>query len=186
MKLKDITNIIEKWSPLEHAETFDNVGLLVGNPNNNIDKALITIDATEDVIDEAINQNCNLVITFHPIIFSGIKQITEKTYVERVVEKAIKNDINIYAVHTNLDNNPKGVNYKIAERLSLKNTSLLLKKDNNEVGMGMIGDLNDELSEIEFFEFLKLKMNVKHIKHSPLLGKKIKKIAVLGGWKFCY
>ena len=181
MKLKDITNIIEKWSPLDQAETFDNVGLLVGNPNNNVDKALITIDATEDVIDEAINQNCNLVITFHPIIFSGIKQITEKTYVERVVEKAIKNDINIYAIHTNLDNNPKGVNYKIAKRLSLKNTSLLLKKDNNEFGMGMIGELNDELSEIEFFEFLKLKMNVKHIKHSPLLGKKIKKIAVLGG-----
>ncbi|MDG1792383.1 MAG: Nif3-like dinuclear metal center hexameric protein, partial [Flavobacteriaceae bacterium] len=82
MKLKDITNIIEKWSPLDQAETFDNVGLLVGNPNDNVDKALITIDATEDVIDEAINQNCNLVITFHPIIFSGIKQITEKTYVE--------------------------------------------------------------------------------------------------------
>ena len=181
MKLKDITNIIEKWSPLDQAETFDNVGLLVGNPNNNVDKALITIDATEDVIDEAINQNCNLVITFHPIIFSGIKQITEKTYVERVVEKAIKNDINIYAIHTNLDNNPKGVNYKIAKRLSLKNTSLLLKKDNNEFGMGMIGDLNNELSEFEFFEFLKLKMNVKHIKHSPLLGKKIQKIAVLGG-----
>ena len=181
MKLKDITNIIEKWSPLDQAETLDNVGLLVGNPNNNVDKALITIDATEDVIDEAINQNCNLVITFHPIIFSGIKQITEKTYVERVVEKAIKNDINIYAIHTNLDNNPKGVNYKIAKRLSLKNTSLLLKKDNNEFGMGMIGELNNELSEFEFFEFLKLKMNVKHIKHSPLLGKKIKKIAVLGG-----
>ena len=76
MKLKDITNIIEKWSPLDQAETFDNVGLLVGNPNNNVDKALITLDATEDVSDEAINQNCNLVITFHPIIFSGIKQIT--------------------------------------------------------------------------------------------------------------
>ena len=181
MKLKDITNIIEKWSPLEHAETFDNVGLLVGNPNNNIDKALITIDATEDVIDEAINQNCNLVITFHPIIFSGIKQITEKTYVERVVEKAIKNDINIYAVHTNLDNNPKGVNYKISKRLSLKNTSILLKKDDKNIGMGMIGELTKELNEIEFFEFLKNKMNIKHIKHSPFLGKKIKKIAVLGG-----
>ena len=99
----------------------------------------------------------------------------------------MKNDINIYAIHTNLDNNPKGVNYKIAKRLSLKNTSLLLKKDNNEFGMGMIGELNDELSEIEFFEFLKLKMNVKHIKHSPLLGKKIKKIAGFRRfWKFCY
>tara|TARA_B100000780_G_scaffold50933_1_gene31550 strand:+ start:8840 stop:9619 length:780 start_codon:yes stop_codon:yes gene_type:complete len=181
MKLKDITNIIEKWSPLEQAETFDNVGLLVGNPNNNVEKALITIDATEDVIDEAIRLNCDLVITFHPIIFSKLKQITEKTYVERVVKKAVKNDINIYAIHTNLDNNPKGVNYKISERLSLKNTSLLIKKDANEFGMGMIGDLNKEINEIEFFEFLKLKMNIKHIKHSPLLGKKIKKIAVLGG-----
>ena len=181
MKLKDITNIIEKWSPLEQAETFDNVGLLVGNKNNIVKKALITIDATEDVIDEAINNKCDLVITFHPIIFSELKQITDKTYVERVVKKALKNNINIYAVHTNLDNNPIGVNYKIAERLSLNNTSLLFKKDDNEFGMGMIGDLDEELNEIEFFEFLKLKMNVKHIKHSPLLGKKIKKIAVLGG-----
>jgi dinuclear metal center YbgI/SA1388 family protein len=181
MKLKDITNIIEKWSPLDQAESFDNVGLLVGSANSKVEKALITIDTTEDVIDEAIKQKCDLIITFHPIIFSELKQVTENTYVERIVKKAIKNNINIYAIHTNLDNNPKGVNYKIAERLSLKNTSLLLKKDNNEVGMGMIGDLNDELSEIEFFEFLKLKMNVKHIKHSPLLGKKIKKIAVLGG-----
>ena len=148
MKLKDITNIIEKWSPLEQAETFDNVGLLVGNKNNIVKKALITIDATEDVIDEAINNKCDLVITFHPIIFSELKQITEKTYVERVVKKALKNNINIYAVHTNLDNNPKGVNYKIAERLSLNNTSLLFKKDDNEFGMGMIGDLDEKLNEI--------------------------------------
>jgi len=143
MKLKDITNIIEKWSPLEQAETFDNVGLLVGNKNNIVKKALITIDATEDVIDEAINNKCDLVITFHPIIFSELKQITDKTYVERVVKKALKNNINIYAVHTNLDNNPKGVNYKISERLSLKNTSLLFKKDDENIGMGMIGDLDE-------------------------------------------
>ena len=181
MKLKDITNIIEKWSPLDQAETFDNVGLLVGNANSNVEKALITIDTTEDVVDEAIKNQCDLIITFHPIIFAELKQVTENTYVERVVKKAIKNNINIYAVHTNLDNNPKGVNYKISERLSLKNTSILLKKDNKDIGMGMIGDLSKELNEFEFFEFLKHKMNVKHIKHSPFLGKKIKKIAVLGG-----
>ena len=181
MKLKDITNIIEKWSPLQQAETFDNVGLLVGNPNSNVEKALITIDTTENVIEEAIKNKCDLIITFHPIIFSELKQVTENTYVERVVKKAIKNNINIYAVHTNLDNNPKGVNYKISERLSLKNTSILLKKDNKDIGMGMIGDLSTELNEFEFFEFLKHKMNVKQIKHSPFLGKKIKKIAVLGG-----
>ena len=97
MKLKDITNIIEKWSPLDQAETFDNVGLLVGNANSNVEKALITIDTTEDVIDEAIKNQCDLIITFHPIIFSELKQVTENTYVERVVKKAIKNNINIYA-----------------------------------------------------------------------------------------
>ena len=181
MKLKDITNIIEKWSPLQQAETFDNVGLLVGNPNSNVEKALITIDTTETVIEEAIKNKCDLIITFHPIIFSELKQVTENTYVERVVKKAIKNNINIYAIHTNLDNNPKGVNYKISEILSLKNTSILLKKDNKDIGMGMIGDLSKELNELEFFEFLKHNMDVKYIKHSPFLGKKIKKIAVLGG-----
>ena len=128
MKLKDITNIIEKWSPLDQAETFDNVGLLVGNANSNVEKALITIDTTEDVIDEAIKNQCDLIITFHPIIFSELKQVTENTYVERVVKKAIKNNINIYAVHTNLDNNPKGVNYKISERLSLKEYIYIIKK----------------------------------------------------------
>ena len=151
MKLKDITNIIEKWSPLQQAETFDNVGLLVGNPNSNVEKALITIDTTETVIEEAIKNKCDLIITFHPIIFSELKQVTENTYVERVVKKAIKNNINIYAIHTNLDNNPKGVNYKISEILSLKNTSILLKKDNKDIGMGMIGDLSKELNELEFF-----------------------------------
>jgi len=181
MKLKDITNIIEKWSPLDQAESFDNVGLLVGSSNSKVEKALITIDTTEDVIDEAIKQKCDLIITFHPIIFSELKQVTENTYVERIVKKAIKNNINIYAIHTNLDNNPKGVNYKISKRLSLKNTSILLKKDDKNIGMGMIGELTKELNEIEFFEFLKNKMNIKHIKHSPFLGKKIKKIAVLGG-----
>jgi len=107
MKLKDITNIIEKWSPLDQAESFDNVGLLVGSAKSNVEKALITIDTTEDVIDEAIKQKCDLIITFHPIIFSELKQVTENTYVERIVKKAIKNNINIYAIHTNLDNNPK-------------------------------------------------------------------------------
>ena len=159
MKLKDITNIIEKWSPLDQAESFDNVGLLVGSANSKVEKALITIDTTEDVIDEAIKQKCDLIITFHPIIFSELKQVTENTYVERIVKKAIKNNINIYAIHTNLDNNPKGVNYKISKRLSLKNTSILLKKDDKNIGMGMIGELTKELNEFEFFEFLKNKMN---------------------------
>ena len=107
MKLKDITNIIEKWSPLDQAETFDNVGLLVGNANSNVEKALITIDTTEDVVDEAIKNQCDLIITFHPIIFAELKQVTENTYVERVVKKAIKNNINIEQLKNKVVEIPK-------------------------------------------------------------------------------
>ena len=181
MLLKEITNILENWSPLNSAEEFDNVGLLVGNSNEIITKAIITIDTTEEVVDEAIKNDCNLIITFHPIIFDGLKNITEQTYVERIVFKAIQNNINIYAIHTNLDNNPKGVNYKICQKLEMNNTKFLISKVEGTFGMGMVGELNKELSEIEFFNFLKSKMNIKNIKHSPFIGKKIKKVAVLGG-----
>ena len=181
MVLKEITNILEKWCPLNSAEEFDNVGLLVGNSNEIITKAIITIDTTEEVVDEAIKNDCNLIITFHPIIFDGLKNITEQTYVERIVFKAIQNNINIYAIHTNLDNNPKGVNYKICQKLELNNTKFLVSKEKETFGMGMVGELNKELSEIEFFNFLKSKMNIKNIKHSPFIGKNIKKVAVLGG-----
>jgi len=181
MVLKEITNILEKWCPLNSAEEFDNVGLLVGNSNEIITKAIITIDTTEEVVDEAIKNDCNLIITFHPIIFDGLKNITEQTYVERIVFKAIQNNINIYAIHTNLDNNPKGVNYKICQKLEMNNTKFLISKVEETFGMGMVGELNKELSEIEFFNFLKSKMNIKNIKHSPFIGKNIKKVAVLGG-----
>ena len=181
MRLKEITNILEKWCPLNSAEEFDNVGLLIGNSDEIIKKAIITIDTTEKVIDEAIRNNCNLVITFHPLIFNCLKNITQQTYVEKIVFKAIQNNVNIYAIHTNLDNNPKGVNYKICQKMELNNTKFLISKNEGAFGMGMIGELNKEFSELDFFNFLKSKMNIKNIKHSPFIGKKIKKVAVLGG-----
>ena len=181
MQLKEISIILENWCPLNSAEEFDNVGLLVGNSNEIINKAIITIDTTEEVVDEAIKNDCNLIITFHPIIFDGLKNITEQTYVERIVFKAIRNNINIYSIHTNLDNNPRGVNYKICQKLELNNTKFLISKNEGAFGMGMIGELNKELSEIDFFNFLKSKMNIKNIKHSTFIGKKINKVAVLGG-----
>lgn len=181
IKLKEITDILEKWSPLESAEEFDNVGLLVGNAKANINKAIITIDTTEEVIEEAITNNCSLIITFHPIIFTGIKKFNNKSYVDRVVSKAIKHNINIYAIHTNLDNNPKGVNFKISQKLSLKKLELLIPKEGKNLGMGMIGELNDKLSEIDFLDFLKSKLKTNFIKHSKFMQRKIKKVAVLGG-----
>jgi dinuclear metal center YbgI/SA1388 family protein len=113
MKIKQIFPILQELAPLEYAEDFDNVGLLVGNQEQEITGILVCHDALESIIDEAIENNCNLVVCFHPILFSGIKKITGKNYVERAVIKAIKNDIAIYAIHTALDNHKNGVNQNI-------------------------------------------------------------------------
>ena len=181
MKLKEITNIIEQWAPLNWAEDFDNVGLLVGDSSSIVNKAIITIDTLENVIEEAIENNCDLIISFHPIIFDGLKKVNNKNYVERVIAKAIKNNINIYSIHTNLDNHPEGVNFQISKYLELNKTKILIPKIDFDGGMGMIGELNKPISEKDFLNFIKNKMRVKMIKHSDFINKKIKKIAVLGG-----
>jgi dinuclear metal center YbgI/SA1388 family protein len=130
MKIKQILTILEEMAPLAYAEDFDNVGLLVGNQDNEASGVLVCHDALENVIDEAIAKNCNLVVCFHPILFSGLKKITGKNYVERTVIKAIKNDIAIYAVHTALDNHKNGVNKIFCDALGLNNVKVLVPKQN--------------------------------------------------------
>ncbi len=130
MKLKEITSILEEMAPLAYAEDFDNVGLLVGNPDLTIRGILVCHDALESVIDEAASKNCNLIVCFHPILFSPIKKLTGKNYVERSIIKAIKNDIAIFAVHTALDNHMNGVNKIICDALGIKNTKILIPKKN--------------------------------------------------------
>ena len=129
-KIKDIIVVLEEMAPLAYAEDFDNVGLLVGSPETAATGVLVCHDALENVIDEAIAQNCNLVVCFHPILFSGLKKITGKNYVERAIIKAIKNDIAIYAVHTALDNHKEGVNKIFCDALGLTNTRVLIPKQN--------------------------------------------------------
>ena len=130
MKLKEITDCIEAYSPLAYQESYDNAGLICGNHNMDITSALICLDSTEAVIDEAIANGCNLVIAHHPIVFSGLKKFNGKNYVERVIIKAIQNNIAIYAAHTNLDNVHNGVNSKIAEKLGLINCKVLVPSRN--------------------------------------------------------
>ncbi len=125
MKLSEITAYLESFAPLVYQEDYDNSGLIVGYPNQEIREALISLDCTEAVVDEAIATNCQLIISHHPIVFKGLKKFNGKTYVERVVEKAIKNSIAIYAIHTNLDHVAAGVNRKIAEKLGLVNCRIL-------------------------------------------------------------
>lgn len=128
MLVKDITTIIEGFAPLTYQESYDNSGLIVGNATDEVTGVLICLDCIEEIIDEAITTNCNMVIAHHPIIFSGLKQLNGKNYIERTVIKAIKNNIAIYAVHTNLDNVKNGVSYKIAQKIGVKNCQILQPK----------------------------------------------------------
>ncbi len=286
MIVKDVTDILEELAPLSQAEDFDNVGLLVGDAQAEVTGILVTLDTLENVIDEAIEKSCNLVVSFHPIIFTGLKKLTGRTYVERVVMKAIANNISIYAIHTALDNAWEGVNAKICEVLGLGERAILIPKQGSirklmtyvpkenaekvrealfaagagqigkyshcsfnlagtgtfrageganptlgqigsthfeeevqvqvvfrddlqhkiitalkenhpyeevayevlttenlhqELGMGMIGELEDAMEEEDFLQLLKDRMDAKVVRHSELLGNKIRKVAVLGG-----
>ncbi|WP_343487758.1 Nif3-like dinuclear metal center hexameric protein [Allomuricauda sp. d1] len=286
MTVREITRHLEELAPLLYAEDFDNVGLLVGDPDQQVSGILVTLDTLENVVDEAIDKKLNLIVSFHPIIFTGLKKLTGKTYVERVVMKALANKIAIYSMHTALDNSIIGVNAKICEVLGVFSPKILIPKaqtikklttyvpkknadelkeslfqagagtignysncsfssdgtgsfmagensnptlgeigkthfeeetqinvtfdsakeidvlnalfknhpyeevayevitldnTNQNIGMGMVGEIEKEMDETEFFSMLKEKMNASVIRHSQLLGKKVKKVAVLGG-----
>ena len=130
MKLNEITTYLESLAPLSYQEDYDNSGLIVGYADQEIIQALISLDCTEAVVDEAVADNCQLIISHHPIVFKGLKKFNGKSYVERVIEKAIKNSIAIYAIHTNLDSVKTGVNQKIADKLGLQNCRILSPKNN--------------------------------------------------------
>ena len=286
MRIKEITNYIEELAPLSYAEDFDNVGLLIGSYNSEVKGVLVTLDTLEETVDEAITKNCNLIISFHPIIFDGLKKINGNSYVERVAIKAIKNDIAIYATHTALDNSRKGVSAKMCEIIGLVNTKILIPKkgiikklttyvptkdadslrsslfevgagdignydqcsfntsgestfkgnqnsnpilgekgklhkeketqislifesknetrilnklfeihpydevsyellttqnEHQDIGIGMIGELSQEMNEKDFLLYLKKTMKTDLIRYSEFINRKIKKVAVLGG-----
>lgn len=286
MQIKEVIQCLESLAPLNYAEDFDNVGLLVGNYNTAVTGILVTLDTLESVVDEAIAQQCNLIVSFHPIVFKGLKKFNGSNYVERVVMKAIKHDIAIFAIHTALDNAPQGVNDMICEQLELLNRKILipqketikklitfapveetealrsklfeagagtignytdcsfstegtgtftptsaanpsigekgkthheketqinvtfpkhkekqilkalfenhsyeevayeittLENKNQNIGMGMIGELAEPMNEVDFLKHIKQVFKTGCVRHSALLGKPIKKIAVLGG-----
>lgn len=128
MKVQDITSLLEKLAPPSLQEHYDNTGLLTGNSFWECTGVLISLDATEQVVLEAVKKKCNLIVAHHPIIFGGLKKITGSNYIEKTIIAAIKNDVSIYAIHTNLDNVLHGVNAKIADKLGLINRQVLLPK----------------------------------------------------------
>lgn len=125
MKVKEITSAIEAYAPLYLQEDYDNAGMQVGNPEQEITGVLLCTDVREPIVDEAIARGFNLVISNHPLIFHGIKKIAGRNYIERIIAKAIKHDITIYCAHTNIDSARGGVSFKMAQKLGLKNVVIL-------------------------------------------------------------
>lgn len=125
MKIKELIHAINEEAPLFYQESYDNSGLQIGNPENEVERALLTLDVTESTIQEAIDLKCKLIIAHHPVLFRPLKSLSGKNSIERIIIKAIQNDITIFAAHTNLDNMPDGVNLKIAEKLGIQNPKIL-------------------------------------------------------------
>ena len=165
MKIKQIIDALERFAPLPLQESYDNAGLQVGLTETEASGALLCLDVTEEVVREAIDMDCNLIVAHHPLLFRGLKKVGDDTQVERVVRMAIKNDIAIYAAHTNLDNAEDGVNYKIAEKLGLVDVQMInprrvtvrngLHERTVMAGSGVMGYFPAPLDSLIFLEKVK-------------------------------
>ena len=183
MTIRDITNHLESIAPAHLQESYDNAGLIVGHPDTEVTGVLTSLDCTEAIIAEAKARGCNMVVAHHPIVFRGLKRFNGNDYVERTVIKAIKEDVAIYAIHTNLDNvRHQGVNERIAQRLGLENLRLLGPKNEEQtIGSGMVGELPTPMAEPDFLLHLKTNMNASVVKHTELRGQEVKTVALCGG-----
>lgn len=183
MKIKDITSVLEALAPLNLQESYDNAGLIVGDPETAVTGVLFSLDAIESVVDEAISKGCNMIVSHHPIVFRGLKQFNGKNYVERTVMSAIRNGVALYAIHTNLDNVLyRGVNGKIADKLGVLSPQILVPKPGMErIGAGVIGTLAVPMEEMEFLAHVKNTMQAGCIRHTGLMHKTVQKVAICGG-----
>lgn len=182
LKVKDIAATIEDFAPKMLQESYDNAGLQVGDHDMEVSAALLCLDVTEDVINEAIERHCNLIISHHPLLFKGLKEVTGRTATERIVIKAIKENIAIYSAHTNLDSAWEGVSHEIAHVLDLHNLKVLEPKPGDpSVGLGVIGDVQPT-PKIEFLRNIKEAFKVKCLRYSAQCPQLVvRKVAVCGG-----
>lgn len=182
MTVAEVAKMLEQWAPPPVAESYDNVGLLVGSPDAEVNSILINLDMTEAVVEEAIKKGANMIIAHHPIWFTGRKRLIGEDYVSRTIISAIKNDIALYAIHTNLDNIQSGVNHRICEKLKLEKVDFLRPKDpNNEFGSGMIGYLPEPLGRDAFLQTVKNTFHCGGIRYADAPLSHIHKVAVCGG-----
>ncbi len=182
MKIKEITDVIEHFAPLRWQESYDNSGLVVGRPDAEVHRALLAVDVTEEVLDEAEAEGCDLVITHHPIIFHALKRFNSADGVQRCVERAIRKGIALYACHTNLDSAPQGMSWRVAEMLGVGELSVLQPSAGDaEVGFGVVGDLPHAEATRAFLQRVQQTFGVQVIRHSDLASEQVRRIAVCTG-----
>ena len=170
MIIKQITDIIERFAPLEWQESYDNAGLIVGRPDDEVHKALLAVDVTEEVLDEAEAEGCDLVITHHPIVFRALKRFNSADPVERCVERAIRSRIALYACHTNLDSAPGGMSWRLAEMLGVGN-----------LRVGVVGELPEAIDTVEFMRIIQRRLEVSVIRYSDIATSGVRRVAVCTG-----
>ena len=182
MKIKQITDIIERYASLEWQESYDNAGLIVGRPDDEVHKALLAVDVTEEVLDEAEAEGCDIVLTHHPIVFHALKRFNSADPVQRCVERAIRSRIALYACHTNLDSAPGGMSWQLAGMLGVGRLEVLQPTGVGEgVGFGVVGELPETVDTVEFMRFIQRQLEVKVIRHSDIASCGVRRVAVCTG-----
>ena len=184
MKVKDVSDALEQFAPLPMQDDFDNAGLQVGlTEADDVTGALLCLDVTEEVVEEAAERGLNMIVAHHPLLFHPLRRVAGEDYVQRCVMMAVQKGIAIYAAHTNLDNAPCGVNAEMARRMGLTDVELLTRRqcEGRECGAGMIGTLPRAEDETTFLRRLKETFGVQALRHNALTGREIRRVALCGG-----
>lgn len=180
VKIKDVITTLEKFAPLPLQDSYDNAGLQVGITEADCSGVLLCLDVTEPVLKEARERGCNMVVSHHPLLFHPLRHLTDATYVERCVKLAVQNDITIYSAHTNLDNAPMGVSFKMAQMLEMSDVRFLVDNHNGG-GSGLVGRLANPMSAESFINKVKDVFGVECAMTNALPGRLINKVALCGG-----
>lgn len=182
MKVKDIVAMLEAEVPLAWQESYDNAGLAVGSPEAEVERVLIALDATEEVVEEAISEGCQMVVTHHPIIFRSIKRLADENRQQRTIANAIRHGIALYAAHTNLDSAPhRGISHHLAALLGLNVVSLLEPSAVEGVGIGVVGELPEAVPTEEFLVRIKDVLGVVALRHSTVRIDTVQRVAICSG-----
>lgn len=179
MKIKQVLSALEQFAPLPLQESWDNAGLQIGLTEAEVSGALLCLDVTEDIIDEAVSKGCNLVVSHHPLLFRGLKQVADANDVQRTVRKAIKHDIAVISMHTNMDNAAHGVNWKIAERLGC--SDITPKSDAPHASQWVMATLPQPMNAEDFIHLVKQRFHVQCAMCNQLLQRPVNTVAICGG-----